>query len=125
MAELEVDLYSGPQNLDQRPLVELAHPDLSIRRQCELLGINRAGLYYQPRGRAIPALRKNMSHWRTASGPDLAFDDDGEFQECRCADQAALRFMNNLRVLRGLRFGEENSGERRSVQDHLGRPRLS
>jgi hypothetical protein len=29
--------------------VELAHPDLSVRRQCELLGVNRAGLYYQPR----------------------------------------------------------------------------
>jgi putative transposase len=30
--------------------VELAHPDLSVRRQCELLGVKRAGLYYQPRG---------------------------------------------------------------------------
>ncbi len=30
--------------------MELVHPDLSIRRQCELLGVNRAGLYYQPRG---------------------------------------------------------------------------
>jgi len=30
--------------------VELAHPDLSVRHQCELLGVNRAGLYYQPRG---------------------------------------------------------------------------
>ena len=30
--------------------MELAHSDLSVRRQCELLGVNRAGLYYQPRG---------------------------------------------------------------------------
>jgi putative transposase len=35
---------------DRRPLVELAHPDLSIRRQCELLGVSRASLYYQPGG---------------------------------------------------------------------------
>jgi hypothetical protein len=28
--------------------VERAHPDLSIRRQCELLGVNRAGLYGSP-----------------------------------------------------------------------------
>jgi putative transposase len=35
---------------DRRPLVELAHPDLSIRRQCELLGANRASLCYRPRG---------------------------------------------------------------------------
>jgi len=30
--------------------VELAHPDLSIRRQCDLLGVSRASLYYQPGG---------------------------------------------------------------------------
>jgi putative transposase len=37
--------------------VELAHPDLSIRRQCELLGVNRGGLYYQPRGESEENLR--------------------------------------------------------------------
>lgn len=26
------------------------HPQISMRRQCELLGVNRAGLYYQPAG---------------------------------------------------------------------------
>jgi len=35
---------------DRRPLVELAHPYLSMRRQCELLGVNRTSLYYQPVG---------------------------------------------------------------------------
>jgi putative transposase len=35
---------------DRRPLVELAHPGISVRRQCELLGVNRASLYYQPAG---------------------------------------------------------------------------
>ena len=30
--------------------MEKDHPDLSIRRQCELLGLNRSGLYYQPVG---------------------------------------------------------------------------
>jgi putative transposase len=30
--------------------VDWEHPDISIRRQCELLGVNRSGLYYQPRG---------------------------------------------------------------------------
>ena len=37
--------------------MELAHPDLSVRRQCELLGVNRAGLYYQPRGESEENLR--------------------------------------------------------------------
>jgi putative transposase len=29
-------------------LIELNHPDLSLRRQCELLDLNRASFYYQP-----------------------------------------------------------------------------
>ena len=31
-------------------MVELGHEGISIRRQCELLGINRASLYYKPIG---------------------------------------------------------------------------
>jgi putative transposase len=30
--------------------VEKRHADLSVRRQCELLGVNRSGLYYEPVG---------------------------------------------------------------------------
>ena len=37
--------------------MELANPHLSIRRQCELLGVNRGGLYYQPRGESEENLR--------------------------------------------------------------------
>jgi len=36
--------------VERRALVERGHADLSVRRQCELLGVNRAGLYYQPVG---------------------------------------------------------------------------
>jgi putative transposase len=28
--------------------VERGHPEISVRRQCELLGVNRSGLYYEP-----------------------------------------------------------------------------
>ena len=31
-------------------LVEPSHPEISMRRQCELLGVNRSGLYYEPLG---------------------------------------------------------------------------
>ena len=31
-------------------MVDRDHEGISIRRQCELLGINRAGLYYEPVG---------------------------------------------------------------------------
>jgi putative transposase len=39
-------LGRSPERL--RPLVEADHPELSVRRQCELLGLSRASLYYQP-----------------------------------------------------------------------------
>lgn len=35
---------------DARPLIESAHPHLSIVRQCELLGIARSSWYCQPQG---------------------------------------------------------------------------
>jgi putative transposase len=38
-------------------LVEQEHPEISIRRQCELLGVNRAGLYYEPLGESRENLR--------------------------------------------------------------------
>jgi putative transposase len=33
-----------------RPLVERDNPEISVRRRCELLGVNRSGLYYEPVG---------------------------------------------------------------------------
>jgi len=30
--------------------VERGHPEISVRRQCELLGVNRSGLYYESVG---------------------------------------------------------------------------
>ncbi|MFI5104824.1 MAG: hypothetical protein ACHP79_07870, partial [Terriglobales bacterium] len=33
-----------------RGLVDRSHPEISTRRQCELLGVNRSGLYYAPVG---------------------------------------------------------------------------
>ena len=37
--------------------METEHPEISIRRQCELLGVNRSGLYYQPVGEGEENLR--------------------------------------------------------------------
>jgi putative transposase len=37
--------------------VERDHPDVSIRRQCELLGVNRGGLYYRPVGESEENVR--------------------------------------------------------------------
>ncbi len=36
--------------------MEPAHREISLRRQCELLGVNRSGLYYQPLGESAENL---------------------------------------------------------------------
>jgi putative transposase len=35
---------------DKRQMIETTHPELSIRRQCELIGLNRATFYVEPAG---------------------------------------------------------------------------
>jgi putative transposase len=42
---------------DLRPLVDREHPAISVRRQCELLGVSRASLYYAPAGDSEENLR--------------------------------------------------------------------
>lgn len=41
----------------KRSLIEVGHPALSVRRQCELLGLNRSSLYYEPTGETAEDLR--------------------------------------------------------------------
>src|SRR5579864_4712521 len=41
----------------RRRLVEPGHPELSVRRQCALLGLNRSSLYYEPAGESPENLR--------------------------------------------------------------------
>lgn len=45
---LQGKLKSSVSLSDKRELVEAGHEALSIVRQCELLGLNRSSLYYQP-----------------------------------------------------------------------------
>lgn len=42
---------------DLRLLVDRDHAEFSVRRQCELLGVNRSGLYYEPVGESEENLR--------------------------------------------------------------------
>src|SRR5512135_1636365 len=41
----------------KRSLIDGGHPALSVRRQCELLGLNRSSLYYEPVGETSEDLR--------------------------------------------------------------------
>ena len=41
----------------RRLWVEPDHAEISMRRQCDLLGVNRSGLYYQPVGESEENLR--------------------------------------------------------------------
>jgi putative transposase len=46
--------YSTEQ---KRLLVEPGHGEISVRRQCDLLGVNRSGLYYEPVGESEENLK--------------------------------------------------------------------
>jgi putative transposase len=46
-----------PSAEDRRTLVEANHPELSVRRQCALLGLNRSTFYYEPVGETPENLR--------------------------------------------------------------------
>jgi putative transposase len=41
----------------QRMLIDSDHPQLSVRRQCQLLGLNRSTLYYEP----VPETAENLA----------------------------------------------------------------
>jgi putative transposase len=45
----------SPERL--RPLIEAEHAELSVRRQCALLGLSRSSLYYQPAAETAENLR--------------------------------------------------------------------
>ena len=38
----------GPGLEERRAMIELGPPEISVRRQCALLGISRSGFYYEP-----------------------------------------------------------------------------
>ena len=38
-------------------MIDSGHPRLSVRRQCQLLGLNRASLYYEPAGESVENVR--------------------------------------------------------------------
>jgi putative transposase len=46
-----------PSAEHRRPLIDVGHPELSVRRQCALLGLNRSSFYYEPAGETPENLR--------------------------------------------------------------------
>ena len=45
---------------EKRHWIETSHPLLSVRRQCELLGINRSSLYYTPHAKCMSDEQLNL-----------------------------------------------------------------
>src|SRR6188768_1128522 len=88
--ELEWLKKKLPSSCEQeRSLIEVGHPALSVRRQCELLGLNRSSLYYEPAGETSEDLRlmrliderytacpfygsRRMTVWLTEQGEEVS-----------------------------------------------------
>jgi putative transposase len=71
-----------------RPLIDVGHPELSVRRQCELLGLSRSSLYYEAAPESAENLRlmrlldeeytahpfygsRRLTEWLTKQGEDV------------------------------------------------------
>ena len=53
-------------------MIEPAHPDLSLRRQCQLLGLNRSTWYYQPAGESAYNLQLMRLMPQAAATPSMS-----------------------------------------------------
>ena len=82
-----------------RELVEPDHAEIRVRRQCQLLGVNRSGLYYQPLGESAENLKlmrwmdeeytrrpfygsRKMMHWLHAQAARWAVTESGDGWDC-------------------------------------------
>ena len=63
--------------------VEADHAEISVRRQCELLGVNRSGLYYQPVGESEENLRQVFLKARQSAPSIIVFDELDAFAAAR------------------------------------------
>lgn len=50
---LKKNLAFNKSFAERKEMIEREHPDITIKRQCELLEISRSGYYYQPKGEDI------------------------------------------------------------------------
>jgi putative transposase len=89
-----------PASIDaQRLLIEIDHPQLSISRQCELLGLNRSSYYYEPAGET----QENLALMRVI---DQQYTDHPEFGSRRMTIWLGKRGyeVNRKRVQRLMRL---------------------
>ena len=93
----------------QRALVEVGHPQLSIGRQCELLGLARSSFYYQPAVETPANLAlmrlidrqytdrpfygsRKMTTWLQGQGYDQSLRQCGRAFVARCLSRVTVTF---------------------------------
>lgn len=104
IGRLQVELERLKKNLaasheDRRGLVDPDHPELSIRRQCELLGVSRSSCYYEPR----PERQENLDLMRRIDEICLNHPDYGSRRIAACLSSEG-RPVNRKRVQRLMRL---------------------
>jgi putative transposase len=80
----------------KRQLIEPGHPKLSLRRQCELLGIHRSSVYYQP----APENRLNLTLMRLIDEQYLKTPFYGYLKMTQYLRQIKRHQVNHKRVYR-------------------------
>ena len=75
-------------------MIELGHPRLSIRRQCELIGLNRASFYYEPVGESA----LNLELMRLIDEEDLFTVYAASGLVAQLGGQAFINILVNLQL---------------------------
>jgi putative transposase len=96
-------------------LIDVGHPALSVRRQCELLGLSRSSFYYEPAGETPENLRlmrlideqytarpfygsRRMTRWLVEQGEEVNRKRVQRLRACETISPraASYRQMQNL-----------------------------
>ncbi len=104
IGRLKMELEWLKKKLDRtpellRPLVDPDHPHLSVRRQCELLGLARSSLYYEP----VPETADNLRLMRLIGEEYTAHPFLGSRRMTRSLNEQG-EAVNRKRVQRLLRL---------------------
>jgi putative transposase len=80
---------------EKRKWIDWQHPELSVRDQCRLLGLNRSNLYYEP----IPETQENLQIMRMIDHEYMRHPCKGQRQMVSYLDRQGVH-LNRKRVQR-------------------------
>ncbi len=89
---------------EKRQLIDPTHPDISVIRQCELVGLNRSSLYYQPASASDGGTELDMQIMRLIDEEYTRHPFYGSRRICVFLNHIMGQLINRKRVQRLMRI---------------------